>query len=86
MASIEHQKRMLAHCEATQKKAAERAKAIFELVNLLAQARPFVTDVALHRRITARLEQSHLAFDGEFFVEIEDDNTIVVLAERRKSA
>lgn len=84
-ASLDHQERMLLHCEATQKQAVERAKAIFEIVNLLALSRPFVTDLYLKRRISDALLNSHIAFNGEFFVDVDQD-AVAILAERRTSA
>jgi hypothetical protein len=63
--SIEHQSRVLAFQEATERKALAKARAIFELVSCLALARPFVTDPDLQRRMQAAVLNSHICFQGD---------------------
>ena len=83
MISPSHQLRIDSFTEAAKTKAADRAKAIFELVNCLAQARPFVTDLELRRRIADALNKSHVAIDGEFFVDTDHEQVVVLAGQGR---
>lgn len=73
MTSLEHQLRMLAFCEEQEAKKLARARAIFDVVSLLAIVRPLVTDKQLQTRISLALLNSYLAFEGEVKVELPEN-------------
>lgn len=64
MASLAHTARLVANVDREEKLARLRAKAIFDLVSTLAQARQHVTDPDLQVRISAALLNSHIALSG----------------------
>lgn len=76
MPSPSHQSRIDAFTTEQKQRSALRAKAIFDLASALAQARPYVTDKELQRRITTALLNSHLAFAGEFHFQPEGGDVI----------
>ena len=68
MTAAAHIERVRKHHEIETQRAALRARTILDLVNLLAQARPYVTNNELQIRISAALINSHIAFNGEFLI------------------
>lgn len=83
--SLSHQARVNAHVEEQKARSALRAKAIFDLVSTLAQARRFVTEESLQVRISAALLNSHLAFNGEFHFQTEGGDVIPIARKAKAS-
>lgn len=87
MPSLSHQTRLLIHDEAERIKSSDRAKAIFEIVSLLAQAERHVTDRSLRCRIRYALEElSHVAMDGEFFEDVSGVMDVVSIARKARAS
>lgn len=80
MPSPSHQQRVNAFAEAMERKQLAKARAMFAVIDCLAQARHYVTDTGLNSRISLALLNCHLAFEGDLKPDLPKD--VIPIARR----